>query len=61
MPEYYTVRIVEDIDDVYRKGEYIKVKIDDDGKVYPWSGGGMEIYPDEFQFKVADVERIMGL
>jgi hypothetical protein len=58
--EIYTVRVVHDIDDVYHEGEYIKVKIEN-GRVYPWTGGGMEIYPDEFQFKVSDVERILGL
>lgn len=58
--DIYIAQVLEDIDDVYRRGEYIKVKVIN-GKVYPWTGGGMEIYPDEFQFMVGNVEKILGL
>jgi hypothetical protein len=45
----YNIRLLEDIEDVYRKGECIKAYIDEeDGRAYPWSGTGIEIYPEQY-------------
>lgn len=47
------IRLKEDVGP-YEAGECIKAVLEDDGMARPWSGGGMVLYPEEFDIVISE-------
>lgn len=47
------IRLLEDVEP-YAQGECIKAYIQRDGKAEPWSGGGLLLYPEEYELVVSN-------